>query len=62
MDGQKRHRWGLGFTGLGSVRKHEEEKFRSRENKLPWVRSQENMSLRAGQLESRAAQIKHGKQ
>jgi hypothetical protein len=32
-----------------------------RKEKTPWVRSQESMALRAGQLELRAAQIKHSK-
>ena len=32
-----------------------------RGEKHQWVRSQESMALRAGQLELRAAQMKHGK-
>ena len=34
------------------------EEGRRRKEKLPWVRSQENMAPRAAQLELRAAQIK----
>lgn len=30
-----------------------------RKKKLPWVRSQENMALWAGQLELRAGKMKH---
>jgi hypothetical protein len=40
---------------------HEREKKVRRKRKSPWVRSQENMALRAGQLELRAAQMKHNK-
>jgi hypothetical protein len=38
-----------------------EEECRRRKEKLPWVRSQENVPLRTGQLELRAAQMKHSK-
>ena len=37
-------------------------KRRWKKEKPPWVGSQENMALRAGQLELRAAQMKHSKQ
>ena len=50
---------GLRFWGgLGSEEEHEEEEGRRRKEKLPWVRSLENMALRAGQLELRTAQMK----
>ena len=51
---------GLDFLGLG-VRgdlKRREKKGRRR---IPLVRSQESMALRDGQLELRAAQMKHCK-
>lgn len=66
--------WGLDFCGL-RIREEEEcrggrrschglgvrrtEECRGRKEKLPWVRSQENIALRAGQLELRAVQMKH---
>jgi hypothetical protein len=40
---------------------HGREDAEEEEEKLPWVRSQENMALGAGQLELRAAQMKHSK-
>ena len=49
---QKRHRWGLGFPGLGvRERPQGRSKCRMRNEKPPWVRSQEKVVLRAGQLE-----------
>lgn len=39
----------------------EEERHRRIKEKPPWVRSQENMALKAGQLELRTAQMKHSK-
>ena len=47
--------------GLGVAGKRGGEKVR-REEKPPWLRSQKNVALRAGQLELRAAQIKHSEQ
>jgi hypothetical protein len=36
---------------LGSEKDHEEEEeYRKRKDKLPWVRSQKNMALWAGQM------------
>ena len=61
--GKKRHRWGLGFTCLGSEEDHEEEEeCRKRKDKLPWVRSQENLTLTfwAGQMGLRAVQMEQG--
>ena len=31
IDGQKRHRWGLGFPGLGLEEEHEEKKVKEEE-------------------------------
>jgi len=38
-----------------------EKKGRRRKEKPPWIRSQESMTPRPGQLELRAAQMKHNK-
>ena len=46
---------GFRFSGLG------EEEYKRRKEKLSWVRNQDNVALRAGQLEVRAAQMKHSK-
>jgi hypothetical protein len=43
------------------VSEEDHEKSRRRKEKPPWVRSKEDMALRAGQLELRAAQMKHSK-
>ena len=43
----------------GTMRR--EKKGQEKRKKLSWVRSKENVPLRAGQLEFRAAQMKHGK-
>ena len=40
-------------------RKRRRKKERRRKEKLPWVRSQENVDMGAGQLELRVAQMKH---
>jgi len=50
---------GLG-RGVCGQRKSMREKTR-RKKRSPWVRSQENMALRASQLELRVAQMKHRK-
>jgi hypothetical protein len=49
MAKQKRHRWGLDFPGLGMERKKNGQK--RREEKPPWVKGQESMTLRAAQME-----------
>lgn len=51
----------LRFQGLGVRRKpfEEKEECKKRKEKPPWVWSQENMALRAAQLELRAAQMEH---
>ena len=58
--GQKRDRQCLGFLGLGSEGPQGERR-RWREEKDTLDVSQESMALRTGQLELRAAQMKHGK-
>jgi hypothetical protein len=54
---------GLRLPKLGVGRRGAlgEEEDRKRKEKLPWVRSKEKVPLRAGQLELRAAQMKHSK-
>ena len=49
------------MPSLGVRRNHREREKVERGEKHQWVRSQESMALRAGQLELRAAQMKHGK-
>jgi hypothetical protein len=49
---------GFRFPGLGVTEGGQGEGSRRKE-KLPWVRTQENVALRAGQLELRTAQMKH---
>lgn len=43
---------------LGLEEDHEEKKVEEEEEKLPWVRSQENVALRSYQMKLRAAQKK----
>jgi hypothetical protein len=45
--------------GLGSEEKHQEREEGGEERETLWVRNQESMAMRAGQLELRAAQMKH---
>ena len=51
---------GLGFLGLG-VRGDLKRRRKKGRRRIPLVRSQERMALRDGQLELRAAQMKHCK-
>ena len=50
----------LGFLGLG-VRGDLKRREKEGRRRIPLVRSQERMALRDGQLELRAAQMKHCK-
>ena len=50
----------LGFLGLG-VRGDVKGRGKKGRRRIPLVRSQERMALRDGQLELRAAQMKHCK-
>ena len=51
---------GFRFPRLG-VRGEKKKVQKRRKEKLPWVKGQENVALRAAQLELRAAQMKHNK-
>ena len=53
---------GYRFHGLGGQRGHTRKKKVQEKETPPWVRNKENRVLRAGQLELRAAQMKHSKQ
>jgi hypothetical protein len=45
----------------GSENNHDEKEVKEEQKGARWVRSQENVALRAAQLEFRAAQMKHSK-
>jgi len=51
----------LGFAGLGLGERMRRRRWRRGKEKLPRVRSQESMALRARQLELKAAQVNHSK-
>ena len=52
---------GFRVPGSGEVRGEAQEREEGEGGRLPWVRSQKNLALKAGQLDLRAAQIKHSK-